>query len=153
VSAATDKDALLSELDEEVHALQSGPAETSLIVLPPSLPCDQMHSDFATFMRFGWDAEERLAEKAPGELQLALFHPSARCSLYDQGEAAPADFVQRAPFPTLHLLRCADIEAVSAGPGAALAATLPEQNAARMHARGTPALREIFARLAADEYP
>ena len=134
VSEARNTATLLREVDTEIAALQQGPAETSLIVLPPIAPSElsDAHSDFAAFMRIGWDVEERVGKLAPGELQLALFHPAARCSLYDQGDATPADFVQRSPFPTLHFLRCKDIETLAAGPSAALAASLPERNVARM---------------------
>jgi hypothetical protein len=116
VSGATDEAQLLEELGREMLHLQaSDPAqcETTLLMHP------QVHTDFLLFNDF-LDRADALLDHfgLEGELQIASFHPQY------QFADAPADditnYSNRAPWPTLHLLREASIErAVEAFPDAA----------------------------------
>lgn len=113
VSTAGTRDDLLSELRFEIDALLThDPAdrETTLLMTPLWL---HDFLDFTGFLRF---AERLLVSGGfSGTIQLASFHPDY------QFADAPADditnFSNRAPFPTLHLLREASVErAVAAFP-------------------------------------
>ena len=147
ICAPSSDEALLDELDCEVHALAAGGGpETSLLVLSPSTSWGQnLHDDFAKFLSLGWKVEDRLAELAPTtlQLQLAMFHPLAVRNMYTSFEEEAADYAMRAPHPTLHLLRVADVEALA--PGAA--ALVPERNRATLDELGVEKLREMFAGL------
>jgi len=106
--------ALLRE--ELLHLAQSPPdtLDTTLLMAPLALP------DFLDFNDFLADCDELLMELAlDGVLQIADFHPH-----YQFGGTAPDDignFTNRAPYPTLHLLREASMDqAVAAYPDAAL---------------------------------
>ena len=68
-----DDEALLANIDSEVHALASGDGETSLLVVSPSTPWGRgMHEDFARWLSLGWKVEDRLADLAPTTLQLPI---------------------------------------------------------------------------------
>ena len=116
VCTITNDDLLLGELDDEAAVLAAGGGpETSLLVIPPTTPYGRaLNDDFGKFMSLGWKVEDRLAELAPTTLplQLAMFHPLALRNMYSMGDEDAADYATRAPFPTLHLLRTADVEAV-----------------------------------------
>ena len=106
--------ALLRE--ELLHLAQSPPdtLDTTLLMAPLALP------DFLDFNDFLADCDELLMELAlDGVLQIADFHPR-----YQFGGTSPDDignFTNRAPYPTLHLLREASMDqAVAAYPDAAL---------------------------------
>jgi hypothetical protein len=101
VSHARNLDGLLDDLDRELALLQSTPAsevDTTLLIHPTLLP------DFETFNDLVGIAEEVVAEhELEGVVQVAAFHPQF---VFD-GEA-PDDMshcTNRAPYPTLHLLR------------------------------------------------
>ncbi|CAL1134078.1 unnamed protein product [Cladocopium goreaui] len=67
-------------------------------------------------------------------LQIVLFHPAAVHSVYAEGPPDPADFTIRAPFPTVHLLREADVmKAVTSYPDTA---QIPARNKAKLRSRG-----------------
>jgi hypothetical protein len=113
VSAATTPEALLADLRAELLALQAADAaqrDTTLLMAPHCL------GDFLDFNDFLDDAEALLAELGlEGELQIASFHPRYQFA----GTAAEdiTNYTNRAPYPTLHLLREASIErAVQAYP-------------------------------------
>jgi hypothetical protein len=106
--------ALLRE--ELLHLAQSPPdtLDTTLLMAPLALP------DFLDFNDFLADCDELLMElELDGVLQIADFHPR-----YQFGGTSPDDignFTNRAPYPTLHLLREASMDqAVAAYPDAAL---------------------------------
>ena len=116
VSAATDTTALRDDLVRELEWLRATPAEqtdTTLLIHPFVL------GDFADYNDFLDVADAAIADLGlEGELQLASFHPDY------QFAGTPADAIDnysnRAPFPTLHLLRESSIEkAVAAFPDAA----------------------------------
>lgn len=90
-------DALLSEA-RELAALDASVRDTTLLMAPNTL------ADFLDFNDFTARAERRLARAGfDGVLQLASFHPQFQfggAELDDIGNAT-----NRAPYPTLHLLR------------------------------------------------
>ena len=101
LSDATTPEALLEELGEELLRLRDtspGEIDTTLIVHPQIL-CDFLeYNDFL-------DEADGLVEalELDGVLQVASFHPD-----YQFAGTAPDDignFTNRAPYPTLHLLR------------------------------------------------
>ena len=115
-SAATDTATLRADLVRELEWLRDTPAEqtdTTLLIHPFVL------GDFADYNDFLDVADAALAELGlDGEIQIASFHPD-----YQFAGTAPDDidnFSNRAPFPTLHLLRESSIDkAVAAFPDAA----------------------------------
>lgn len=101
VSHATDARGLLQDLQRELEALAEAPPEkrdTTLLMAPLVMP------DFLDFNDFLELADELVeAMDLAGILQVASFHPQF------QFEGTQADDVtnctNRAPYPTLHLLR------------------------------------------------
>lgn len=115
-SAATDRDTLLAELECELHHLATVPPEetdTTLLVHPRVL---QDFDDFTDFLDLV-DVVVR-TQGLSGTLQVASFHPD-----YCFSDTAPDDignYTNRAPYPTLHLIREASLNrAVAAFPDAA----------------------------------
>ncbi|GHD71858.1 hypothetical protein GCM10007164_18560 [Luteimonas padinae] len=101
LSEARDEAALLAELGEELVRLRDTPAaevDTTLIVHP------QVLGDFLDYNDFLDAADALVAELGlEGVLQVASFHPQ-----YQFADSAPddiANFTNRSPWPTLHLLR------------------------------------------------
>jgi len=96
-----DEAGLLDALVAEAEALAaSSPAErdTTLLIAPNTL------ADFLDFNDFTARAERRLASEGfEGEFQLASFHPHFQFAGTDAGDITNA--TNRAPYPTLHLLR------------------------------------------------
>jgi hypothetical protein len=115
VSHAPHLDGLLEDLDRELDFLAAADPEavdTTLLIHPTLLP------DFLDFNDFTQLAEAAVDEHGlEGVIQLASFHPA-----FQFADTAPDDlgnYSNRAPFPTLHLLREASIErAVAAFPEA-----------------------------------
>ena len=113
VSHAPHLDGLLEDLDRELDFLAAADPEavdTTLLIHPTLLP------DFLDFNDFLQLAEAAVDEhELEGVIQIASFHPQ-----FQFEGTAPDDignFTNRAPFPTLHLLREASIErAVAAFP-------------------------------------
>lgn len=104
-------DALLAEARQLV-ALDAAERDTTLLIAPNTL------SDFLDFNDFTVRAERRLAKAGfDGVLQLASFHPQ-----FQFGGTEPDDIgnaTNRAPYPTLHLLREESVDrAVEAFPDA-----------------------------------
>ena len=101
LSDATTTEALVEQLAEELVLLRDTPAEqidTTLIVHP------QVLTDFLDYNEFLDNADAAIeALDLQGILQVASFHPDYQ---FD-GVAADAasNYTNRAPFPTLHLLR------------------------------------------------
>jgi len=101
LSAVSTPEALLETLGEELLFLRDAPADavdTTLIVHPHVL------ADFLDYNDF-LDTADALVESLglDGVLQVASFHPD-----YQFAGSAPDDvenFTNRAPYPTLHLLR------------------------------------------------
>ncbi|MCC4117294.1 DUF1415 domain-containing protein [Aromatoleum toluclasticum] len=115
VSEAKHLDGFLEELDRELEFLaEADPQEvdTTLLVHPT------LFADFLDFNEIAGIAEEAVEEhELEGILQVASFHP--RFQFEDTAEDDIANFTNRSPFPTLHLLREESIErAVAAYPEA-----------------------------------
>ena len=115
VSTARHLDGLLEDLDRELDFLAAADPEdidTTLLIHPTLLP------DFLDFNDFMQLAEAAVDEHGlDGVIQIASFHPH-----FQFEGTAPDDlgnYTNRAPFPTLHLLREASIaRAVAAFPEA-----------------------------------
>jgi hypothetical protein len=113
VTDATDAAGLLGDLVRELRHLHDADprqVETTLLIHPDAL------RDFLDYNEFLDVADAALAElDLEGELQVASFHPH-----YQFADTAPEDignFTNRAPYPTLHLLRESSIaRAVDACP-------------------------------------
>lgn len=112
---ADDDAGLLEALLAEAAALADLPAserDTTLLMAPHTL------ADFLDFNDFTERAERRLARAGhEGTLQLASFHPRFQFAGTDADDIGNA--TNRAPYPTLHLLREESIDrAVEAFPEA-----------------------------------
>jgi uncharacterized protein len=115
VSDATHIDALMAQLCEEMHFLaEADPAkvETTLLIHP------QVLTDFLDFNDFLELADAALeALDYDGVLQVAPFHPQFQFEGTEPDDVTNA--TNRAPYPTLHLLREDSVEhAVAAFPNA-----------------------------------
>lgn len=115
VSTAKEVEALVTELESELQALQaadSAQIDTTLIIIPDML------SDFLAYNDFLSVADNLLKDlELDGEIQIASFHPD-----YQFADAAADDienYTNRSPYPILHLLREVSIaRAVDAFPEA-----------------------------------
>ena len=116
VSDATSEEALLADLLHELESLYDADpekVETTLLIHPYVL------TDFLDYNQFLEVADAAISElEMDGEIQVASFHPD-----YQFAGSGPNDienFSNRAPYPTLHLLRETSIaRAVAAFPDAA----------------------------------
>jgi len=101
VSHARHLDALLDELDRELELLTTTPAEqidTTLLVHPSLFP------DFEVFNDFMGVVDDVVVEHdLEGVIQVASFHPAFLFEGEPEGDMS--HFTNRAPYPTLHLLR------------------------------------------------
>ena len=120
VSDAREPEALLADLLHELRALADADpdeVETTLLIHPHVL------GDFLDYNDFLDVADAAVSElDLDGELQVASFHPDYRFA--DTAPDDIANFSNRAPFPTLHLLREASVERAVAtfpDPGAIVA--------------------------------
>ncbi len=110
VSAAQTEDALLDDLERELRFLTDiAPADvdTTLLITPRAL------TDFADFSKFLDLVEVVLrAQGLVGVLQVASFHPDY---VFAEAEADDiANHTNRAPYPTLHLIREASLARATA---------------------------------------
>ena len=115
VSHAPHLDGLLEDLDRELDFLAGADPEavdTTLLIHPTLLP------DFLDFNDFMQLADAAVDEHdLDGVIQIASFHPAFQFE--DTGPDDLGNYTNRAPFPTLHLLREASIaRAVAAFPEA-----------------------------------
>ena len=128
VSSAPHLDGLLEDLDRELDFLAAADPEkidTTLLIHPTLLP------DFLDFNDFMQLAEAAVEEhELEGVIQIASFHPQFQFEGTEPDDMG--NYTNRAPFPTLHLLREASIErAVAAFPEAE---TIYERNIATLEA-------------------
>ncbi|MBB3177317.1 DUF1415 domain-containing protein [Variovorax sp. Sphag1AA] len=110
-----DESGLIDALVDEARALRDISAterDTTLLIAPNTL------TDFLDFNDFLARAERRLAREGfDGELQLASFHPHFQFAGTEADDITNA--TNRAPYPTLHLLREESVDrAVEAFPDA-----------------------------------
>ena len=130
VTPATGWNDLLEALEREVDdllALAPDQRDTTLLVAPQAMP------DFFEFNGFMGEAERLLARRElEGVLQLAHFHPHFEFAGEDPDDIG--HFTNRAPYPTLHLLRSDSIaRAVQAFPDAS---TIYDANIATLRRMG-----------------
>ena len=130
VSRAPHLDGFLEDLDRELDFLATAnpdEVDTTLLVHPTLLP------DFLDFNDFLQLAEAAVGEHGlDGVIQIASFHP--RFQFEDTAPDDMGNFTNRAPFPTLHLLREASIaQAVAAFPEAE---TIYQRNIETLQALG-----------------
>lgn len=116
VSDATSEDALLADLLHELESLYDADPEqieTTLLIHPYVL------IDFLDYNQFLEIADVAVSElEMDGEIQVASFHPEYQFA--DSGPHDIENFSNRAPYPTLHLLRETTVaKAVTAFPDAA----------------------------------
>ena len=138
LSEATDAESLLHDLHDELLWLQGADprqTDTTLIVHPHVL------GDFLDYNDFLDLADALVAELGlEGEIQIASFHPD-----YLFAGTAPDDvsnFTNRAPYPTLHLLREASVErAVAAFPDSD---AIVERNIQTLDALGVEGWRKLM---------
>jgi hypothetical protein len=110
VSRATEPDAMLQLLERELLALAAMDArirDTTLLILPEALV------SFLDFNDFLSQADNLLGTLGlDGELQIASFHPQFQFAGTTADDITNA--TNRAPYPTLHLLREASVDAAVA---------------------------------------
>ena len=139
VSAAEDAQALMDDLVRELRLLAAADpqqVDTTLLIHPHVL------QDFLDYNDFLELAEAAVAElDLDGELQVASFHPE-----YQFADSAADDIshaTNRAPYPTLHLLREASIDrAVTVFPEAE---AIFERNIETLRRLGKDGWRALFA--------
>jgi uncharacterized protein len=141
VSEATTPAELLADLKKELNSLANMDVtvvsiayDTTLLIAPYCL------QDFIDFNDFLGKADKLIAKmKLEGTIQLANFHPQ-----YQFAGTEPDDitnFTNRAPYPTLHLLRESSIDqAVEAFPEAEVIFEVNMQTMERLGVEGWNAL-------------
>jgi uncharacterized protein len=140
VEATTSFDkAVLATLVEVERLLDAAPDDiaTTLVVFTQAL------ADFDEFLE-AVDVVEALLDEAgaDGILQLAHFHPDYQFEGTEPD--ALENFTNRAPYPTLHLLREAQVaEAVDSHPAPE---SIPRDNIARLQKMGRQQLEEMWER-------
>lgn len=140
VSAATTPEALLEDLVKELETLaEASPEkiETTLLVHP------QVLGDFMDYNDFLDVADAAVEElQLDGILQVASFHPDYQ---FDETHIDDIEnYSNRAPYPTLHLLREDSIDAaVAAFPDAG---DIYERNIETLKALGQAGWKRLFTR-------
>lgn len=140
VSVARDWDGVMQDLARELHALLALPAaqrDTTLLIVPGGL------DDFIEFTGLVAQGERMMAQEgARGVVQLASFHP--RFEFAGSDPADVANYTNRSPHPTLHLLREDSIaRAVAAVPNAA---AIYEANIVTLQRLGRAGWDDLFAK-------
>ncbi|MHA7880668.1 MAG: DUF1415 domain-containing protein [Saccharospirillum sp.] len=136
VSEATDRVALLADLQLALQRLDSDASiETTLLIHPGVL------TDFYDYNAFLDEADALLEQlEYDGVFQIASFHPE-----YQFGGTRPEDaenYTNRAPYPVLHLLREASLEqAIEHYPDTG---QIPERNIDLMNEMGVETLRSLL---------
>ena len=142
VSEATTPAELLIDLKNELNSLANmGVAgvsidyDTTLLIAPYCL------HDFLDFNDFLGKADKIIAKmKLEGTLQLANFHPQSRFAGTESDDIT--NFTNRAPYPTLHLLRESSIDqAVEAFPEAETIFEVNMETMQRLGRKGWDALQ------------
>lgn len=141
VSRARHLDAFLDELDRELDLLVNTPAEeieTTLLVHPTLFP------DFFVFNDFMGVVDDVVDEhELEGVVQVASFHPQFQFEGVEPDDISNA--TNRAPFPTLHLLREESVERAVATDGGD-AEAIVERNIATLRELGADGLRRMLAK-------
>ncbi|ERS89839.1 MAG: DUF1415 domain-containing protein [Marinobacter nauticus] len=138
VSEAENEDELLQALQSELQRLEDEPdVETTLLIHPGVL------QDFFAYNEF-LDAADALLSylELEGVFQVASFHPDYQFAGTD-AEAAE-NYTNRSPYPMLHLLREASLEAaIDHYPDVD---GIPDRNIALMNELGVQKMRTILKR-------
>jgi len=144
VSDANNEEALLLHLHAELERLENNSdIETTLLIHPLIL------NDFDAYNQFLDDADGLLQEmQLDGVFQIASFHPAYQFGGTDIDDAE--NYTNRSPYPMLHILREASLDAV-------LATTehtdqIPVRNIALMNEMGAARLKQMLS-ACADERP
>ena len=138
LSEATTPDALLEELAYELARLAETDPEvvdTTLLIHPRVL------TDFLDYNDFLDQADAAVeALELDGEIQVASFHPDYQFAGTSADDAS--NYTNRAPYPTLHLLREASIDrAVAAFPDPEV---IVERNIATLEQLGVEGWRKLM---------
>lgn len=136
VSEAETEDELLQALHSELQRLEDEPEiETTLLIHPGVL------QDFGPYNEFLDAADGLLAYlDMEGVYQIASFHPDYQFAGTEPGAAE--NFTNRSPFPMLHLLREASLEAaIDSYPDVD---GIPQRNIELMNDLGTEKMRSIL---------
>ena len=136
VSEAETEDELLQALHSELQRLEDEPGiETSLLIHPGVL------QDFGPYNEFLDAADGLLAYlDMEGVYQIASFHPDYRFAGTEPDAAE--NYTNRSPFPMLHLLREASLEAaIDSYPDVD---GIPQRNIELMNELGSEKMRSIL---------
>ncbi|MCM0612842.1 DUF1415 domain-containing protein [Marinobacter sediminum] len=136
VSEAETEDELLQALHSELQRLQYEPdIETTLLIHPDVL------KDFAPYNEFLDAADGLLAYlDMDGIYQIASFHPDYQFEGTEPGSAE--NYTNRSPYPMLHLLREASLEAaIESYPDVD---SIPQRNIELMDELGAQKMRNIL---------
>lgn len=136
VSEAETEDELLQALHSELQRLEDEPEiETSLLIHPGVL------QDFGPYNEFLDAADGLLAYlDMEGVYQIASFHPDYRFAGTEPNAAE--NYTNRSPFPMLHLLREASLEAaIDSYPDVD---GIPQRNIELMNELGSEKMRSIL---------
>lgn len=141
VSHARHLDAFLEELDQELDLLVNTPPEevdTTLLVHPTLFPDFEVFNDFMGVVDDVVDEHE-----LDGVIQVAHFHPA----FLFEGEVVgdPSHLTNRAPYPTLHLLREESVERAVASE-AGDAERIVERNIATLRELGAEGWKALLKR-------
>ncbi|MBI2808220.1 MAG: DUF1415 domain-containing protein [Planctomycetes bacterium] len=138
VSDARDELTLLDDLARELKALNdSSDVETTLLIHPYVLASFLDYNDFLA------NAEQMVADlDLDGVIQIASFHPDYQFA--DTAADAVENYTNRSPYPMLHLLREASIDAVADDEEKLL--EIPRRNIETLRALGK---EKVLAMLAA----
>lgn len=145
VSHATHLDGFLEDLDRELDFLATADpqvVDTTLLIHPTLLP------DFHDFNDLTIIAESAVEEHGlEGVIQVASFHPKFQFADTDADDIG--NYTNRAPFPTLHLIREESLErAVAAIPNAE---EIFERNIETLQKLGLDGWRALGLSLPADK--
>jgi len=137
VTNATNEDDLLQALHGELQRLEDEPEiETTLLIHPDVL------QDFYAYNEFLDAADALLAYlELEGVYQIASFHPDYQFA--DTEPGAAENYTNRSPYPMLHLLREASLEA--AIDGYPDVDGIPDRNIALMNELGAEKMRAVLA--------
>jgi hypothetical protein len=138
VSAATDDEKLLQDLQQEMELLDQKPAseiETTLVIVPHHL------QDFFDYNQFlNWTNQLLKRNRWVGVYQLATFHPQY-CFAHVEPDDAE-NLTNRAPYPILHIIREASLE--KALEYFADVEEIPEVNKARVESLSSEEKQKLF---------
>ena len=137
VSAATNEEMLVCDLEAELERLDRDPSiETTLIIHP------QVLEDFFDYQQFLIWANQVLKRMGfRGVFQIASFHPDYQ--FLNSVEHAPGNYTNRSPYPMLHLLREDSLaNAIANYPDTH---KIPERNIAHLESLGHEQLRALFS--------